>query len=101
MSETKIKPCPVCGKMPKVKRDYSYESSGFGAWCTIQCKPLFRNPVISQYLGGTNRCTIQCKPLFRNPHLKIEEGKATWDRAHKYAIVHWNEAVEEMEEREQ
>lgn len=78
MSEIEIKSCPVCGKMPKVKRDYSYESSGFGAWCTIQCKPFSRKP-----------------------HLKIEEGKATWDRAHKYAIVHWNKAVKEVETNEQ
>ena len=59
---TELKKCPVCGKQPKVKRDYNYEASGFGAWCTIQCKP----------------------------HLKIEEGKATWDRALKYAIAKWN-----------
>lgn len=73
MSEIRLKPCPICGKMPKVKRDYSYEVSGFGAWRTIQCKPFLRKS-----------------------HLKIEEGKSTWDRAYKYAIVHWNEAVEEM-----
>lgn len=52
MSETKLKPCPVCGRYPKIKRDYGYEQSGFGAWCTIQCKPFLRKP-----------------------HLKVEEGK--------------------------
>lgn len=74
METTKIMACPICGKQPRIKRDYGYESSGFGAWCTIQCKPIFRKP-----------------------HLKIEEGKASWDRAFKYAIVHWNEAVAEMQ----
>ena len=62
-----LKPCPFCGKMPKVKRDVNYELNGFGAWCTIQCKPLLRKP-----------------------HLKVEEGKASWERAMKYAIEAWN-----------
>ena len=69
---TELKKCPICGKQPKVKRDYNYEASGFGAWCTIQCKPLI----------GRH-------------HLKIEEGKATWDRALKYAIEAWNRRAEE------
>lgn len=63
-----LEPCPVCGKQPKVKRDYGYEGSGFGAWCVIQCKPLFRKP-----------------------HLKAEQGKAQWYRALKYAAIEWNE----------
>lgn len=62
-----LKPCPVCGRYPKIKRDYGYEQSGFGAWCTIQCKPFLRKP-----------------------HLKVEEGKSTFDRALKYAIAAWN-----------
>lgn len=61
-----LKPCPVCGRMPKVKRDLSYEMSGFGAWCTIQCKP------------------------FLKVHKKVEEGKSTWERAYQYAIESWN-----------
>ena len=67
-----LKPCPICGKTPKIKRDIGYETSGFGAWCTIQCKPFLRKP-----------------------HLKIEEGKSTWDRALKHSIEHWNRRVEE------
>ena len=63
----KLKPCPVCGKLPKIKRDIGYEYACFGAWCTIQCKP---------FLGKT--------------HLKIEEGKASWERALKYGIEHWS-----------
>lgn len=63
----KLKPCPICGKQPKVKRDYGSEGAGFGAWCTIQCKPFLRRP-----------------------HLKVEEGKAQWERALKYAIEEWN-----------
>lgn len=35
-----LKPCPVCGKHPKIIRGIGYETSGFGAWCTIQYKPL-------------------------------------------------------------
>ena len=66
----KLKPCPVCGKLPKIKRDYSYESAGFGAWCTIQCKPFLRKP-----------------------HLKIEEGKASWERALLYGAERWNRMV--------
>ena len=75
MNEIKLNRCPICGKMPKVKRDYAYEASWFGAWCTIQCKPLFRKP-----------------------HLKIESGKSTWERAYKYAVIHWNESAEEVVE---
>jgi hypothetical protein len=60
-----INKCPIWGKYPKIKRDFVYETSGFGAWCIIQCKPIFGKS-----------------------HLKIEEGKATWDRAFKYAIKH-------------
>ena len=63
----RIKPCPVCGRRPKIKRDIGYETSGFGAWCIIQCKPL---------LGKA--------------HLKIEEGKSTWKRAYQCAVERWN-----------
>lgn len=35
-----LKPCPVCGKQPKIIRDIGYETSGFGAWRTIQYKLL-------------------------------------------------------------
>lgn len=73
VSEIGLKPCLVCGKMPKVKRDYAYEASGFGAWCTIQCKLLLRKP-----------------------YLKIENGKSTWERAYRYAIEDWNKIVEEI-----
>ena len=72
--ELKIFPCPICGKMPKIKRDYSYEGIGFGAWCTIYCKPFLKKP-----------------------HLKIEEGKASWKPALHYGIKHWNEEVKKLE----
>lgn len=74
--ELKILPCPICGKIPKIKRDYSYESAGFGAWCTIYCKPFLKKP-----------------------HLKIEEGKASWEPALYYGIKHWNEEVKRLEKR--
>lgn len=71
MPEIKLKPCPVCGKQPRINRDYGYEVNGYGAWCTIQCKSFMRKP-----------------------HLKVEEGKATWDRAVKYGIERWNRSVD-------
>lgn len=62
-----LKPCPKCGKIPKVYRDIGYEMNGFGAWCTIECKPLFRRP-----------------------HFAVEEGKAGWGRAFERAVGIWN-----------
>ena len=67
-----LKPCPLCGKHPKIIRDIGYETSGFGAWCTIQCKPFLRKS-----------------------HLKCEEGKSTWNRALKYAIEAWNRRADD------
>lgn len=66
----RIRPCPVCGKMPKVYRDYGYEANGYGAWCTIECKPFLRKA-----------------------HFKIESGKDRWKRAFMDAIDRWNEMV--------
>ncbi len=71
MSE--IKPCPVCGKEPKITRDVGYEINGFGAWCTIQCKPFMRKP-----------------------HFKIEWGASTWERALEYCTEYWNHRVEDF-----
>lgn len=67
MQMNKVLPCPVCGKYPKIKRDYNYEASSFGAWCTIQCKPFLRKP-----------------------HLKVESGKALWRSAYTDACEEWN-----------
>lgn len=38
VSEIRLKPCPVCGKIPKVKRNYAYEASGYGA--SLACLSL-------------------------------------------------------------
>lgn len=54
--------CPICKKKPKVKRDFNYEASGFGAWCKIFCK-----------------CHI------------TECGRASWEDAFKTAVQCWNE----------
>lgn len=62
-----LEPCPKCGKIPKVYRDFGYEEYGFGAWCTIECKPLLREP-----------------------HFKVEQGKALWSRAFSKAVAIWN-----------
>lgn len=67
-SDIDLYPCKVCGKIPKVYRDISYETAGYGAWCTVRCKPLFRKP-----------------------HCTIESGKSTWARAYSDAINRWNE----------
>ena len=48
--------CPVCGKPPKIIFDEAAYYTGWGAWYTIQCKPILRKT-----------------------HLKIEEGKAKRD----------------------
>lgn len=64
---TELKPCPVCDRQPKVHRDINYELRGYGAWCTISCKP---------FLG--------------KPHKKVECGKASYERALLGAINAWN-----------
>ena len=66
-----IKSCPICGRMPVFKRDSGYETSAFGAWCTIYCKPYFRT------------------------HLKVEQGKSSWARALDCAVEEWNRRVED------
>lgn len=62
-----LKPCPKCGKIPKVYRDIGYEANGFGALCTIECKTFLRKP-----------------------HFKVEKGTALWMRAFEYAVAIWN-----------
>ena len=58
-----------------IKRDYDFEIYGFGTWCTIQCKPLFRKP-----------------------HLKVEAGAASWNNALKKAFELWNNMCLSKEE---
>ena len=60
----KLKPCPKCGKMPKIKYQYA------GVAGTV--------------------CIIQCKPFLKEQHFKVAVGQATKDRALKYAIEAWN-----------
>lgn len=72
MNEIMLRVCPVCGKEPRVKRDQSYEAAGFGAWCTIQCKPFLRKP-----------------------HLRVESGKAQFQRAFEEAAEAWNQRADE------
>lgn len=64
MSEIKLKPCPFCGRMPKVR----YRAFGCcGAWVEVQCKPLFRRE-----------------------HLAVQHGAATMKRAFDMAAEDWN-----------
>ena len=65
-------PCPVCRKSPKIYRDFGYEDAGFGAWCTVECKPFLRKP-----------------------HLKIDCGKATWKMALVGAVEAWDRRAED------
>ena len=70
MEQIVLKPCPICGKRPRVIRDCGYEINGFGAWCTIMCGTLVKR------------------------HHIVEEGKDTWDRALYYASLRWNKMVD-------
>ena len=73
---TELKPCPICGKTPKIIRHYDYEDRALGAWCTIECQPFLRQP-----------------------HLKIEDVDVDWERALQYAIEAWNETVDNYEQK--
>lgn len=75
MTEIMLRVCPVCGKEPRVKRDQSYEAAGFGA-----------------------RCTIQCKPFLRKPHLRVESGKSQFQRAFEEAAEAWNRRADDQAE---
>ena len=61
--------CPVCGKKPKIYRDYNFEHMFYGARCQIKCKHII----------GINFDT-QCS-------------KSTWDRALFGAVESWNDMV--------
>ena len=76
MTEITLRPCPVCGKNPKVRRDPAYEAAGYGAWCTIKCKPFLRRP-----------------------HRVAESGKASFQRAYEDAARRWNDTDGGEEER--
>lgn len=67
-ADTILRPCPVCGKQPRVSVSYA---PGHGGWCAIQCKPFLRKP-----------------------HLKVEEGKALLNSAIRRARVRWNQEAE-------
>lgn len=64
MGEIKLKPCPVCGRMPKVR----YRAFGC---CGVLAE-------------------VQCKPLFRREHLAVQHGAATMERAFDMAAEDWN-----------
>lgn len=60
MDEIKLKPCPFCRRMPKVR----YRAFGCcGAWVEVRCKPLFRRE-----------------------HLAVQHGAATMERAVDMAV---------------
>lgn len=62
-----LKPCPVCGKAPKVRIIPSAISAG---------------------LGGD--VTIHCTPFLRKPHVKITKSAAVDIDALTYAAKKWN-----------
>lgn len=63
-----LKPCPFCGRKPKVKMLY-YPTGG--------------------------ECIIECKPIFRKAHKQILRCCANIDRAEKEAIEAWNRRAED------
>ncbi len=64
MDEIKLKPCPFCRRMPKVR----YRAFGCcGAWVEVRCKPLFRRE-----------------------HLAVQHGAALTERAVDMAAEDWN-----------
>jgi hypothetical protein len=65
MENNELKPCPVCGRKPKVK------------YCIIPTGVF---------------CKVMCKPLFRKEHLSVKYGQAgeICDRAEKQAFEEWN-----------
>lgn len=64
IDEIKLKPCPVCGRMPKVR----YRTfGGYGSWVEVRCKPLFQRE-----------------------HLAVRHGAATMERAVDMAAEDWN-----------
>lgn len=71
MEKIKLKPCPVCGKTPKVK-------------CTLI-------PGIRTYVK------IQCKPFFRRKHLSVTCGTDTEERAYSIAAEVWNRRTDNGE----
>lgn len=68
MSGIKLKPCPVCGRIPKVRRG---AIGCCGAWVEVRCKPLFRRE-----------------------HLAVQHGAATMERAFDMAADAWNRRVD-------
>lgn len=69
-NDLNIRPCPVCGKQPRITRDFNYRPVSGGAWCIIQCKPLFRRR-----------------------HLVIEGGEISWDLAVERTVERWNKVA--------
>ena len=68
MDEIELKPCPVCGRMPKVR----YRAFGC---CGVLAE-------------------VRCKPLFRWEHLSAWHGAATMERAFEMAAKDWNRRAE-------
>mgnify|MGYP004634083831 FL=1 len=52
MNESKLTPCPVCGRMPKVR----YHIFGCSGVCVeVRCKPLLRKEHLSVWHGAATR----------------------------------------------
>ena len=64
MEGIELKPCPFCGRMPKVR----YRAFG----C---CGALVE---------------VRCKPLLRREHLAVQHGAALMERAFDMAVEDWN-----------
>lgn len=66
--EIKLKPCPFCGRMPKIR------------YRVFEC-------------CGT-LVEVRCKPLFRREHIAVRHGAAITERALDMAAEDWNRRAE-------
>ena len=71
------KPCPICGKAPKIFISLDFSQFGFGGYGVVQCKPFLRKP-----------------------HLRIESGGPSAEWAEQSAIQNWNQEVNRILEKE-
>ena len=66
MDKIKLKPCPVCGRIPKVR----YRAFGCcGAWVKVRCKPLaFSNIGWTMKQSQSGQKSLQLKRLHPLKH---------------------------------
>lgn len=69
-----LAPCPVCGKLPKLTRDYVFEEMTNKVCIIAKCKPIFGKPHIRIQVVGDNEnnainyCITSYNKAARNEH---------------------------------